>query len=78
MDVQRVEMVGDTSPENLRREISATLTFFKRRSVLFRASCTDVQIYDDCVRNQVFFFVVTNLRQWVFGSFVSIIAPISD
>jgi hypothetical protein len=30
----------------------------------------DVQVYDSCVQNQVFYFAVTNLKQWVFGSFV--------
>lgn len=28
------------------------------------------QVYDACVQNQVFFFVVTNLKYWVFGQFV--------
>jgi hypothetical protein len=29
------------------------------------------EVYDDCFQNQVYFFVVTNLKQWVFGTFVS-------
>lgn len=28
-------------------------------------------MYDDCVQNNVYYFAVTNLKQWVFGSFVS-------
>ena len=33
------------------------------------------QVYDSCVQNQVFFFVFTNLKHWVFGQFVSSFTP---
>lgn len=36
-----------------------------------QANLLQQQVYDDCVQNQVFYFVVTNLKYWVFGKFVS-------
>lgn len=72
MDGQLVAKGGDILLESSQREISAKQIFFRRRSVTAGVWLPDAQIYDDCVRNQVFFFVVTNLRQWVFGSFVGV------
>jgi hypothetical protein len=34
----------------------------------------DLKVYDECVQNNTFYFAVTNLKQWVFGTFVSAIS----
>ncbi|ORX40581.1 hypothetical protein BD324DRAFT_647505 [Kockovaella imperatae] len=34
-----------------------------------QANLLQAQVYDSCVQNQVYFFVVTNLKHWVFGHF---------
>ena len=39
-----------------------------------QANLLQQQVYDDCTQNQVFYFVVTNLKYWVFGKFVSAVA----
>jgi hypothetical protein len=65
--------VGDVGQANLlqaqvsdlpRRDVWTFLTRPVGPAELF-------EVYDDCVQNQVYFFVVTNLKQWVFGTFVS-------
>ncbi|KAK4684477.1 hypothetical protein P7C73_g5699, partial [Tremellales sp. Uapishka_1] len=43
-----------------------------------QANLLQAQTYDDCVQNGVYFFAVTNLKYWVFGSFVSEIKQPED
>lgn len=62
--------------------------FFKLRHAfvpLTTSILADLKVYDECVQNNTFYFAVTNLKQWVFGTFVSAISrgatrspPIAD
>ena len=36
-----------------------------------QANLLQAQVYDSCVKNGVFFFGVTNTKQWIFGHLVS-------
>lgn len=40
-----------------------------------QANLLQAQVYDSCVSNRVLYFVVTNLKFWVFGQFVSACRP---
>lgn len=75
------ERDGGISQERLVWEKLVKPTCYKRRYVHRVAKCSldenpfadSTQVYDDCVQNNVYYFAVTNLKQWVFGSFVSLV-----